>query len=196
MIRRSTVVYIIVLLVLAGAYYYLNNREPSEELTATPEPEDGVTYLFSADDGVPTSIVVESKSGETAGIERNEENAWELTLPVVAEAEQGASEAAASQVTTMRVLDTIPAIEPGMVGLSDPEYTLTVGFSDGTERTVYVGVVTPTESGYYLQDASGGDVKIVSKSSVDSVLRLLLSPPYLETPTPAVIPIVETPTPQ
>lgn len=151
--------------------------------------------MFSADEGVPASIVVESKSGEIAGIARNEENAWELTQPVEAEAEQGASESAASQVTTMRVLDTIPAIEPGMVGLSDPEYILTVRFNNGTERTVHVGVVTPTESGYYIQDASGGEVKIVSKSSVDAVLRLLTDPPYLDPPTPAVIPVLETPTP-
>lgn len=195
MIRRSTVVYITILLVLAGAYYYLNNRAQSAEPTATLDPVDEVTYLFSADEGIPTSIVVEAKSGEISGIARNEENAWNLTQPVKADAEQGASEAAASQVTTMRVLDTIPAVEPGMVGLSDPEYTLTVRFNDGTERTLHVGVVTPTESGYYVQEASGGDVKIVSKSSVDAVLRLLTAPPYLQTPTPAVLPVVETPTP-
>ena len=187
MIRRSTVVYIIILLMLAGVYYYLNNREQPADLTATPEAAEEITYLFSADEGVPTTIVIESKTGETAGIARNEENAWALTLPVEAEAEQGASEAAASQITTMRILDTVPALEPGMVGLSDPEYTLTVGFNDGMERTVHIGVVTPTESGYYVRDASGGDVLIVSKSSVDSILRLLTSPPYLETPTQSAV---------
>lgn len=195
MIRRSTVVYIIILLVLAGAYYYLNNRELPEDVTATPDSVEEVTYLFSADEGTPTSIRIDAKTGESVEIARNEDNAWELIDPAETGAEQGASEAAASQVTTMRVLETVPDIEPGLVGLSEPEYTLTVRFNSGTERTIHVGVVTPTESGYYVQEASGGDVLIVSKSAVDSVLRLLTTPPYLETPTQAAAPPSETPTP-
>jgi hypothetical protein len=182
MIRRSTVVYITILLVLAGTYYYLNNREQPEAVTVTPDSVDEITYLFSADEGIPISIRIEAKSGESVEIARNEDNAWKLIQPVETGAEQGASEAAASQVTTMRVLDTVPALEPGMVGLSEPDYILTVRFNSGTERTIHVGVVTPTESGYYVQEASGGDVLIVSKSAVDSILRLLTTPPYLETP--------------
>ena len=195
MIRRSTVVYIIILLVLAGAYYYLNNREQPDAVTVTPDSVDEVTYLFSAEEGVPISIQIEANTGESVEIARNEDNAWELIQPVETGAEQGASEAAASQVTTMRVLDTVPALEPGMVGLSEPEYILTVRFDSGTERTIHVGVVTPTESGYYVQEASGADVLIVSKSAVDSILRLLTTPPYLETPTQAAVSPSETPTP-
>jgi len=195
MIRRATVVYIIILLVLAGIYYYLNNREQPDDVTVTSDSVDEVDYLISADEGVLTSIRIEAKSGESVEIARNEDKAWELIRPVETGAEQGASEAAASQVTTMHVLDTVPALELGMVGLSEPEYILTVRFNSGTERTIHVGVVTPTESGYYVQEASGGDVLIVSKSAVDSILRLLTTPPYLETPTQAAVPPSETPTP-
>jgi hypothetical protein len=195
MIRRSTVVYITILLVLAGAYYYLNNRVQPDAVTVTPDSVDEVTYLFSPEEGVPISIQIEANTGESVEIARNEDNAWELIQPVETGAEQGASEAAASQVTTMRVLDTVPALEPGIVGLSEPEYILTVRFDSGTERTIHVGVVTPTESGYYVQEASGADVLIVSKSAVDSILRLLTTPPYLETPTQAAVSPSETPTP-
>lgn len=188
MIRRSTVVYITILLALAGAYYYLSNREQPADTMATPEPVDEITYLFTADEGVPTRIRVESKSGETVEVARNADNAWALTEPIEAEAEQGASEAAASQVTTMRIVDRLPEIDLDLVGLREPEHTLSVLFNDGTERTIYIGVVTPTESGYYVQDASAGDVLIVSKSAVDSLLRLLTNPPYLETPTPGPTP--------
>ena len=193
MIRRSTVVYIVILLVLAGAYYYLNNREqPAADIEVTPEPtQEEITYLFTAEDGMPTSVHIEAKSGEVVELARDPNNAWRVMLPIEGTAEQGSAEAAASQVTTMRVLESIPQIDMDLVGLQDPDYVLNVTFNSGQERTVNIGVVTPTESGYYVQDASGGDVKIVSKSSLDALLGMLTLPPYLETPTPS--PVTATP---
>jgi hypothetical protein len=185
MIRPSTVVYIVLLLVLLGVYYYLNNREqPAEiELTLEPGAEVSEEYLFTAEEGTPTSIRIESKSGETVEVARGEDNAWALTQPVEAKADQGAAEAASSQVTTMRIIDTVPDVDPGIIGLEDPEYLLTIKFTSGGERTVDVGVITPTESGYYVRDAD--KIVIVSRSAIDSLLGLLTNPPYLETLTPA-----------
>jgi hypothetical protein len=118
-----------------------------------------------------------------------------LTQPLEARAEQGAAEAAASQVTTMRILDTVPDVDPKIVGLDVPEYVLTIKFTSGGERTVDVGVITPTESGYYVRDAD--TVVIVSRSAIDALLGLLTSPPYLETPTPEAGTVSsETATPQ
>lgn len=195
MIRRSTIVYIVILLALAGVYYYLNNREqPEADILVTPEVTEEITYLFSADEGVPTDIRIQAKSGETVELARDAENAWALILPFEAKADQGSAEAAASQITTMRVLDTAPEVDLEVMGLEKPEYLLIVKFNESVERTINIGVVTPSESGYYVQDAAGGDVLIVSKSSVDALLTLLNTPPYLETPTPSPTP-TETPLP-
>ena len=195
MIRRATVVYIILLLALAGAYYYLNNREqPAEiELTVEPSSEVAPTYLFTAEEGTPTSIQIESKAGETVEVAREEDNTWALTQPIEARADQGAAEAAASQVTAMRIVDTVPDVDLEIVGLQDPEYVLTIKFTSGGERTVDVGVITPSESGYYVRDEER--VVIVSRSAIDALLELLTNPPYLETPTPeAGAPLNETAT--
>ena len=116
---------------------------------------------------------------------RNAEGAWALNQPLEAAVEQGSSEAIASQVLTMRILEKIDEIDLDLVGLRDPAYILTVEFSNGTERSAHIGVVTPSESGYYVQDSSEGNVLIISKSSVDTLLGLLNTPPYLETPTPS-----------
>ena len=57
---------------------------------------------------------------------------------------------------------------------------------------VEIGVITPTESGYYVRKAD--KILIVSRSAIDSLLGLLTNPPYLETPTPApVTPEADTP---
>ena len=184
MIRTSTVVYVVLLLVLVGAYLYLRNRpQPADiELTAEPVTESAPVYLFTAENGTPTSIRLEAKSGEIVWVARDAENAWALTEPIEAKANQGAAEAAASQITTMRILDTVPDVDLEIVGLEVPEYVLTIEFTEGGERIVDVGVLTPTESGYYVRDTEG-KVVIVSRSAIDSLLGLLDNPPYLETPT-------------
>jgi hypothetical protein len=195
MIRRSTVVYIILFLALAGTYYYLNHRAKPADIAVTAEPsaETQQAYLFTAADGTPSSIRVESKAGQTVEIARGADNAWKLTQPIESKADQGAAEAAASQITTMSILDTVPEIDPKLVGLETPEYVLTVNFTNGVERTVDIGVITPTESGYYVRDAEG-KVIIISRSAIDSLLALLETPPYLETLTPNPIPSTATST--
>ena len=184
MIRSSTVVYLVLLLVLVGAYFYLRNRgEPAADIGLTLEPETEVSYLFSAEEGTPSKIHVEAGSGETVELARNAENAWALIEPDEAEANQGAAEAIATQVATMRILDTVPDVDPEIVGVDNPAYELTVGFMDGSEETVGIGIVTPTESGYYVRDPAG-QIVIVSRSGVDALIGLLQNPPFLETPTP------------
>ncbi|MGZ9234021.1 MAG: DUF4340 domain-containing protein [Anaerolineales bacterium] len=194
MIRTSTVVYIVLFLVLVGAYFYLRNREQPAEIELTAEPSAEVSYLFPAEDGTPTSLRIESKSGKIVEVARDAENVWALTQPVEAQADQAAAEAAATQVSTMRILDTVPEVDPKLIGLEVPEYVLTIKFTGGGERTADVGVITPTESGYYVRN-SAGQVVIVSRDAIDPLLGLLDTPPYLETPTPDVAPATETATP-
>ena len=191
--RRSTVIYILLFLGMAGAYYYLNNRPEPADIAVTVEPEAAVEYLFSSADGVPTSIRMESQAGEIVELARNAENAWAVILPIEAAAEQGASEAAASQLTTIRISDRLLNISPKDVGLDVPAYKLTVKFTNGVERIAEIGVITPTENGYYVR--IDGEIVIVSRSAIDALIGLLTSPPYAETPTPSPIPATATQTP-
>jgi hypothetical protein len=170
-----------------GAYYYLDQRAQSADadiadIAITFAPEAEIAYLFASENGTPTSIRVESQSGETVELARNAENAWALILPTEASAEQGASEAAASQLTSILINDRLPNISPKDVGLDVPVYTLTVKFSTGVERIAEIGVITPTENGYYVR--MDGEIVIVSRSAIDALIGLLTNPPYAETPTP------------
>jgi hypothetical protein len=190
--RRSTVIYILLFIAMAGAYYFLNNREKPADIALTLTPEDTVSYLFSSSDGVPTSIRVEAKTGEVVELVRNADKAWVVKLPFEASAEQGSSEAAASQITTIRITDRLPNINPKDVGLDAPDYKLIVKF-DNVERIAEIGVVTPTGNGYYAR--AGDEIVIVSKSAIDALIGLLTNPPYAETLTPSPIPATATETP-
>jgi len=181
--RRSAAIYIILLVVLVGAYYYINNR-PQEIDDETPLPTSTpIEYLFGAEDGLPSRIHIESKDGEVVEVERNAENAWVMTMPTEAPADQGTVEAAASQVSTIRVLDHVPEIPKDAVGLENPEYILTIQFTSDVERIVDVGVLTPTERGYYI-NRGDGDILIVGNAPMDALIGLLTDPPYMATEVP------------
>jgi hypothetical protein len=184
--RRSTVIVVLLFLVMAGGYYFLNNRPKPADIALTLEPADTISYLFSSAEGGPTSIRVESKAGEVVELARNAENVWALTLPFDAAAEQGSAEAAASQITALRILDRLPNISPKDVGLDAPEYTLIVKFTNDVERIAEIGVITPTGSGYYVR--TNNEIVSVSASAVDAIIGLLTNPPYAETPTASATP--------
>lgn len=185
--RRSTVIYLVLFAIVLGAAYYLNNRAETAELEVTPEATSApIEYLFTSADGLPTRIHIQSKAGEIVEVARNAENVWALTLPDEAAADQGSVEAAASQVTTMRLLERVPGLAPEAVGLDNPEYIMSLQFTSGVERNIEIGVLTPTGRGYYVR-GEDNEIVIVSNSAVDSLLGLLTNLPYAltEPPPPA-----------
>ena len=181
--RRSTIFYLVLFAIVLGTAYYFNSRPDSADIETTVEPAAPIEYLFTSSDGLPTRIKIESKAGEVVEVARNTENAWALILPEEAAADQGSVEAAATQVTTMRIIARIPGLAPEAVGLDDPEYTMSFQFTSGVERNIEIGVLTPTQSGYYVP-GEDGEIVIVSRSSVDALLGLLITPPYAPTETP------------
>ena len=182
--KRSTAILLVVFLALVVLMVYLNQREPAEDesATATAEP---VEFLFSESDGIPTSIDVKDNiTGNQVAIARNENGLWVLEKPIEAEADQASAQAASSQVTSLRILSRLEAA-PADVGLEQPSYTLTEKLTANTQKTVSVGDLTPTESGYYARVGESNEILILSKSGVDALTTLLDAPPYLNnTATP------------
>jgi len=181
--KRSTWIVLVIFLALVGLLLYLNQNEPpAEELDATPT--ETVEYLFNETAGLPTSIDIEARSGEKVAIERNEAGKWVLKQPIETEADQGSAEAAASQLSTLRILSR-PEVAPEEAGLVEPSYTMTVKLTGGTEEVVRIGDLTPTSSGYYTNINGSNEILIVGQTGLDSLLTMVSSPPYVETPTPA-----------
>jgi hypothetical protein len=179
--KRSTWIVLVVFLALVGLLVYLNQREtPVEEADSTPT--ETVEYLFSATGGLPSSIDIEARTGERVAIERNEAGAWVLKQPIEMEANQGSAEAAASQLSALRILSR-PEVAPGEAGLVEPSYVMIVKLTGGTEEVVRIGDLTPTSSGYYTNINGSDEVLIVGKTGLDSLLTMVTSPPFLESPT-------------
>ncbi len=188
--QAGTWITVLIFIGLIGAAVYLNRQKDTAEVEVTPASEP--SYLFStAADGNPTSIEIKpAEGGETVRIARNAENVWALELPVEAEADQGLSEAAATQISALEILDPIDA-DPAIFGLDNPAYVITLEFDGGKKHTIEVGDSTPTSKGYYVRIDSD-KMMIVDLSGIDSLLQLAAFPPYLVTPIPEA---AVTPTP-
>ncbi len=191
MIRRSTWILLIILVLVVGAYFYLSNRKAQQAANATPTAASTTEGkpLFAVSEGNAVDITVKDSTGKNVEIARNESGAWVLKAPIAADANQGSAEAAATQVTSLRVLAN-PQLGFDVAGLTKPEYTIVVKFSTNKTHTLGVGALTPIQDGYYTS-LDNGPVQIVDKSGLDVLIGLLSQPPYATTPTP---PVTITPT--
>ncbi|MBN1451406.1 MAG: DUF4340 domain-containing protein [Anaerolineales bacterium] len=183
--KRSTAIVLVVFLALVGLMLYLNQKEPgTEEAAITPAAP--IEFLFSDSDGLPTSIDIKSKTGEQTVLARNEAGAWVLKKPIEMEADQASAEAAASQITSLRIESRLE-VAPEAAGLVPASYTLTVETTSGTKKTVRIGDLAPTGIGYYAVIDGNNETLIISRTGLDALLTLLESPPFvneLETSTP------------
>ncbi len=191
MIRRSTWILLVILALVLGAYFYLTNRKAQQTANATPTAASTTEGkpLFDISQGNPVDISVKDSTGKNVEIARNGSGAWVLKAPIAADANQGSAEAAATQVTSLRVLAN-PQLGFDVVGLSKPDYTIVVKFITNKSHTLTVGALTPIQDGYYAS-LDNGPVQIVDKPGLDVLIGLLSQPPYAATPTP---PVTTTPT--
>jgi hypothetical protein len=169
----------------------LNRQKETKAAEATATP--GTTFLFDASEGQPTSIEIRSSEGKSTKLVHRTDNVWALELPEQAEANQGTVEQAVTQITALTIVNDVEGA-PDIFGLDKPAYTIIVEFAGGKKHTLEVGDATPTNSGYYAR-LDNGKIRIVGLSGIDALTNLIVSPPYLNTPTPSPLPPTETPAP-
>lgn len=190
--RTGTWISVLLLAALIGGAYLINkNKETAPDVEATPITEPA--FIFGAD-SIVSGIEVKPTDGETVKVARSEDGAWAVELPFETEANQGAVEAAASQITALRIISEINDADPSIFGFDTPAYLITVTFGDEKISKLEVGDATPTNSGYYVR-VDGEKMVIVGLSSIDALTTLALFPPYLNTPTPTALPSTPTPVP-
>lgn len=180
--KRSTWIAVAIFLALAGTLLYLNQREPVEEV-AEIAPSPPVEFLLTDSDGLPTSIDIKSETGDQVIVMRNEAGVWVLEQPMETVADQASAEAAATQLSSLRIESRLE-VAPEATGLVQPSYILTVKLSGGTEKTVRIGDLTPTGIGYYALVNGSDETIILNRTGLEALLTLLESPPVVEsTPT-------------
>ena len=185
MIRRSTLVLLVVFVALAaGVIFWQRSQDKKGTATATATPGSQLLFHFK---GNITGLRLEGGSGGVLELGRDAQGAWTLIYPKADATDVPAVEGAVSQLIAAPVISSLeegPSMEAA--GLATPAYRLLIKLDDGSQVVVNIGNVTPTGSGYYVL-ASGQGMSIVSKFSLEPIIKLLDNPPVKlpDTPTPS-----------
>jgi hypothetical protein len=179
MIRRSTWVTLGIFAIVLVAAIIIRQTGQKAAADATPTP--GSAYLFSAQDSAIIGLRITDTDENSVAVQRAEDGSWSL-IQLVSQAES---------LRVVSTLDTRPELTA--IGLEPPQYRVAVTLADGQQQAAEIGSTTPTSSGYYAR-LEGGDLQVVSKTGLDSLVGMLTDPPIAPTPTPETS-STETPQP-
>ncbi len=185
MIRRTTWIVLLAFVVVLAAFFWIQraNQDQEPELTST---QATVKFLDLQEQQI-TRITLQGSDGKTVELKRPAQGDWTLVLPEPASADNAAVQAALSQFLNAQVVSS-PASLPGLdaLNLKDALVKILLVNQDGSQIIINVGKETPTGSGYYVLSNNQSQVVVINKFSVDALLKLLETPPFLPTPTVAI----------
>jgi len=194
--KRPTLIFLILLALAAGLYTYMQqpNNVVATTLAGTAQPSQAVSeFLVGPLAPAFAKIQIETTDGRRLTFEAVGAT-WLLregnSDPVPADAPQ--TESGAGALRDAEILRHLEhGANPADYGLDKPSHAISILYADGSELHFRLGSPTVTGSGYYAQ-LTDGEIVIIGATSVEKLLRLLTTPPYLFTPTPTA---AETATP-
>jgi Domain of unknown function (DUF4340) len=196
MVRRSTWIMLLLFAALVGfAFFFQRNRATQAVSTATPTPTIQPVYLFSLGDSELSNIKIVAQAGKSINLYRDQSTSkWAITNLPPGQADSTKIDSIGTEFRSMQIEETLSqTIALSSIGLELPAYTITLTTTLGTQFVAYVGIQTAIGSGYYIREPNG-QVAIVGKTPMESILNLIDNPPLLPTATPEVTP-PETVTP-
>ena len=191
MIRRPTWFLVSVLVILVALTWYLQKSKSSQ--TADEKPTETVQLLLNVQENTITGLTIERASdGKVVMINRDDQGLWKVVQPAGGETDVSQAEMAVSQLTSLTSQLSIGTVQDlSVFGLAKFAYEITITTNAGEKQVLHVGDLTPTGSGYYVSVNENNPV-VVSKYSLDTLLNLVDSPPFVPTPTAESTPTSES----
>jgi len=207
--NRKTTLALFVVLILLGAYVVFV-QAPKDKVAAEATPTlvggGGMLWNMPADQILSVRIVDRIKNRSVAFAKSSANlGVWSVTEPEPATADQNAAASAAASLTNLHFSTTITtATDLNAFGVLSPTYTIEIKLADGSQLKAAVGNKTPTNTGYYVLRGAETNVLVVDSGSLETVLKLLDTPPAVPTSTPTATPYptlppvapFDTPTPR
>lgn len=176
---RNTLILLAVFAVLGGVVFFLNRRGEGAAPGATPTP--GALTQLKAEDVQSIKVV----QGEKEIVIQRTDDGWEIAGDSPQPADKEKVNQALNRLVRLRPFRTLTDVQdPGVFGLTEPRWVITLTPREG-EPTVYrVGDQNPRGTDRYLQRPGESEVHLVSTFSVESVGGWIDNPPLPPTPTP------------
>jgi hypothetical protein len=185
MIKRNTWVLLGIFVIVAGFAYYLQKRPAPTTPTSTPTPGGPVALFKGLDEKTISSLSVKDQAGKTMTIGRDSAGLWAVTEPSSSQpTDASLAEQSVSQVVSLQGQPVMnPQTDLNVYGLVNPSGTIALTLSGDKKDTLLVGDAVPIGDGYYVR-LNDGPVQVISKSSLEPVLKLPSNPPFQATATP------------
>lgn len=189
MIRRSTWITFAIFIVLGLLTWVLlpqlKKNDETAETTPTAQPTKSLLYDITTQD--VTWVKIADASGSAVEVERASASAsWVLVGETEETSDNDRINAMVGVLVNLpaaKTFDTAPGLD--VVGLDDPDYTITIRTYTGDEIVTKIGNLNVVGTGYYVQ-VGGDPVVLVSNIVLDQVLGIIKEPPLAATPTPEV----------
>ena len=193
MIKRPAWVLLVILTLVCVAYFMINNRNSATSTEPTPTSIVD-NFLVTQADGILQSLRIFDSQNHLVQMQRDIDGTWIITLPTPGTADLSLAGAVETQVGALRIVSILDdQLSLREAGLDFPAYTIELTFISGFQHVIQIGMLTPTNSGYYIR-YDAGNLYVISQPGIDALLNLLTSPPLASTETP--IPTIgETTTP-
>jgi len=172
MIRRSTWILVLIFIAVLGVTIYLNKTSTSL-VALTPTPTQLLDVLPGWEGKQATVIQFQDKQGVSTKVERTSQTNWIFIPPVPGKSiDQGKIQELISSIISMKVAAQInPDLSPDATGMNAPSYVIVITAEDGTQKTIQIGKMNPTQTGYYVK--VGDSLQVVSSTSVDAITEKL-----------------------
>jgi len=192
MIKKPTWILIGVLVIILITAWLIQTLPFGKKVEPTPTVGYGSLFNLSANPIIACKIT--DNTGKIVAVERDANGAWVLTEPSGLEADTERIQAAITRAQSMSIITEYdPAPELNIIALDPPAYQIVVTLADGSQQHAIIGMITPTDSGYYGQ-LEGGPVLLINKYGTEGLLDLIKNIPIKPTPTVDLTQVVLTPT--
>ncbi len=151
MIRRSTWIILLIFLAILGGGLYFQKYQSEKQAQVTPTAE--IELLFpGVEKSQVTAFEIDDSQEKKLVAAKDQSGGWAVAGYTAADTDPTGIDGMLMQITSLSVvsdLDPAPALD--IIGLTMPAYRFKVSFQDGKQKTVYIGKLTPTKSGYYAR---------------------------------------------
>jgi hypothetical protein len=182
--KRSTIIIVFIFIVLLAFTLIWEKNRTDNSATATVSSTP-VSYLLTFDQNNLQEIQITDNQERSISIIKNETGTWAILGDPDQPADGDKVQTLIDQLAALSILSTLDtAPDANVIGLDQPPFTIKLSQQNGVVNTVYVGNLTPTNSGYYVKLDGKSEIHIITKYNMDSITKILDNPPLPSTPTP------------
>jgi hypothetical protein len=172
MFRRSTWVLLIIFILIFTLTVFV---EKNPTLTAGLRTPTATAYPKLLGELLAEniqSIEITPATGKPFSVKRNNDQSWSIpneSQPV----DNGKVEQLLTSLADLKIYTILDSsMSKDAIGLTKSPLTIAYDKSDGSTKTIKIGQVTPTQSGYYVQVDNDSPI-VIDKSALDPIIDLL-----------------------